>query len=113
MNTKKFYDEIETLDKFFNTFCKEHHENQNNHHIKIEYKNSLKSKEIFLCDECYKLISYSIEKLKECPHEEKPRCRKCPNPCYEKQQWKALSKIMRYSGIKLEITTKLKKIFNP
>ena len=60
--------------------------------------------ELNLCEECHSLISYSFDRLKGCPHEIKPRCRQCPNPCYEKQEWKSLAKIMRYSGIRLGLS---------
>ncbi|NLM99553.1 MAG: hypothetical protein GX170_05965, partial [Campylobacteraceae bacterium] len=43
-------------------------------------------------------------------NEEKPSCRKCPNPCYEKDRWKLLAKIMKYSGMKLGLL-KIRKMF--
>jgi hypothetical protein len=56
------------------------------------------------------LIDYSIQRLQNCEHDPKPRCRKCPEPCYDKLQWKKVAKVMRYSGIKLGLLN-IKNIF--
>ena len=61
-------------------------------------------------DECLKKIEYSFDRLLACPHEIKPRCRTCPNPCYEKKNWKETAQVMRYSGIKLGLRSVNKKI---
>ena len=110
MTQVKFVSESTTLKKFFTVHCKNKHTNQRNYIKDISYKNSNIKLELDLCDECTELINYSIERLRECPHEIKPRCRTCSNPCYEKPQWKKLAKLMRYSGIQLGIL-KIKKFF--
>lgn len=101
MTNDKFISEVETLKKFFTLYCKDKHPIQNNYMRNLKYKNISHKIELCLCEECSDLINYSIERLEECPHEIKPRCRKCPNPCYEKTKWKKLAKLMRYSGLKL------------
>lgn len=63
----------------------------------------------------YKKIDYSFERLLNCPHEEKPSCRKCINPCYGKKEWKETARIMRSSGMKLGLTSinkRIKKLFS-
>lgn len=112
MTQEKFQSEVNTLESFFTKYCHDKHENQKCKIYKFEYKNLSFETSITLCDECHKLVSYSFERLKECPHEIKPRCRKCPNPCYEKTKWKSLAKLMRYSGIRLGFINKIKKIFS-
>ena len=109
MTEEKFQSEIDTLNKFFSKYCHDKHENQKTTSYKFKYKNLSFETQTSLCKECHELISYSFERLKECPHEIKPRCRKCPNTCYEKTQWKSLAKLMRYSGIKLGFINKVKK----
>ena len=110
MTNEKFISEVETLKKFFTINCRDKHTEQHNYIKSIDYKNEGYDIELCLCEECKHLINYSIERLQECPHEIKPRCRKCPNPCYEKPQWKRLSKLMKYSGMKLGIL-KIKRFF--
>ncbi|MDC0933801.1 nitrous oxide-stimulated promoter family protein [Arcobacteraceae bacterium] len=110
MTNEKFISEAETLKKFFTIYCKDKHNKQNSYIRNLRYKHKNYEIEFHLCNECKELINYSIERLEECPHEIKPRCRKCPNPCYEKSQWKKLAHLMRYSGIQLGIL-KIKKFF--
>ncbi|XOB61422.1 nitrous oxide-stimulated promoter family protein [Campylobacterota bacterium DY0563] len=111
MKKDKFDTEIKTLKTFFELYCKNNHKNQNNYNNNILYKDYTFNININLCTDCKKLFDYSIDKLQNCPHEEKPRCRKCPNPCYEKNQWKSLAKVMRSSGLKLGLL-KIKKLFS-
>ena len=114
MKEEKFKSEIEILKKFFIIYCKNKHQNQIEKNYSISYKNLNLDFDIFLCNECYNLLNYAITKLIECPHDPKPRCRKCPNPCYEKDKYKQMAKIMRFSGMKLGLTkaaNKIKKLF--
>lgn len=110
MTFEKFTSETQTLQKFFTLYCHEKHLSQKEYTKTLHYHNKTLTQELFLCEECFELIEYSFEKLQACPHEIKPRCRTCPNPCYDKKEWKALAKIMRYSGMQLGIL-KIKKFF--
>jgi len=109
---EKFSHEIDTLKKFFPIYCNDKHTGQ----LKKEYKVTYLDKEIDfkvnLCNECHDLLRYAILRLQECPHEIKPRCRKCPNPCYEKDKFKQMAKMMRYSGMKLGLTKAAKRLKN-
>lgn len=109
MTEEKFETEINTLKKFFEIYCKDKHHQSVTKLVEIEYKYKIFDIQLTLCKECRHKIAYSFKKLQNCPHEEKPRCRKCPNPCYEKSEWKNVAKVMKYSAIKLG----LKKIKSP
>ena len=111
MTFEKFNSEVKTLEKSFSIYCKDKHTNQQTRNYSFKYKNNSVSCNIHLCDECNELFLYAVSRLQECPHKEKPRCRKCPNPCYEKDKFKKMAKMMRYSGMKLGLT-KLAKKFN-
>lgn len=115
MTRQKFYTEVETLEKFFTKYCNDKHHKQYEKTYTLEYKGDTVSYSIKLCDECHTLIKYSFNRLLQCPHKIKPRCRKCPNPCYEKKEWKQLAKLMRYSGLQfglIKIKNSIKKIYN-
>lgn len=56
---------------------------------------------MMLCTSCETLYMYALTRLSECPLNPKPRCRKCSVRCYEKTEWKAMAKVMRYSGMQL------------
>ena len=101
MTEKKFYDEIETLQDFIGFYCTESkHGKKEKKELTCKHQNFERHINIELCEECFYHLKYSVERLQNCPHDSKPRCRKCPNPCYEKREWKDLAKIMRYNGVK-------------
>jgi len=108
MTTEKFTNEAQTLKKFFELHCHYKHSNLSYHCKQLNYNNEIIQIELELCDECIELINYSFDRLTECPHDPKPRCRKCKTPCYEKQEWRKVGKLMRYSGFKLGLI-KIKK----
>jgi len=101
MQIEKFKSEVATLKKFFELYCHDHHDNRKIHQKQLLYKNETVDVNLELCDECMELLQYSFDRLLECPHDPKPMCRSCPNPCYEKPQWKKVAKLMRYSGMQL------------
>ena len=114
MTIEKFKSEVETLKKFFQIYCKEKHKGQFEKEYNVHYKDLNLTFNANLCENCHSLLSYAIERLQECPHNPKPRCRKCENPCYEKDKYKQMAKMMRFSGMKLGLTKaaqKIKKIF--
>lgn len=115
MTSEKFEQEIIILKRFYELYCKDKHHNQSIKNISHKYKNKEFQQTLNLCEDCYKTINYSFDRLQSCPHEIKPRCRTCPSPCYDKTQWKNTAKIMKYSGMKLGLTkikSKIKNLFS-
>ena len=110
MTTEKFTGEIATLKKFFEFYCKGKEHNGKYQEKHLEFQNQTYNYEFELCDDCFKLLEYSIMKLEKCPHDTKPRCRTCANPCYEPYQWKKVAKIMKYSGMRFGLK-KIKNLF--
>jgi len=108
MQNDKFKSEVQTLKKFFELYCNNKHTNQKNHCKELVYHYEKIHVDLELCEECIKLIHYSFDRLIECPHDPKPRCRTCKTPCYSKEEWKKVAKLMMYSGIQLGVG-KLKK----
>ncbi len=99
MTQEKYLSEIGTLKQFISTYCKDKHQEQTQINTVLKYNNISYEIELNICSECNKLINYAFKKIEECPHKIKPRCRKCPSPCYEKKEWKDLAKVMRYNHI--------------
>ena len=113
MTTEKFEKDAKTLHRFIQLYCDNKHKNEKKYSGKIalNYKNQdLGFIDYRLCQECEKTLKISYDNLYNCPHEEKPSCRKCPAPCYDKTDWKALAKIMKYSGMQLGLL-KIRKLF--
>jgi hypothetical protein len=112
MDKNKFESEVEVLKSFFGIYCAgQEHQQRKFTSFTYTHQEFTSSVELLLCEECQALLRYSLNKLQNCPHEIKPRCRTCIHPCYEKREWKSLSKVMRFSGLKLGVL-KVKKIVN-
>lgn len=115
MTIEKFEIEINTLKRFYELYCNDKHENQKHKTYNLNYKDTDFTIELNICEECHDAINYSFDRLKGCPHDIKPRCRKCPTPCYERSRWKNIARVMKYSAIKLslgKIKSRVLKIFN-
>lgn len=111
MTEEKFKSEVEILKKFFEIHCAKKHNTLLPYTQSFNYKTLHFSVELTLCEECKNLINYSFERLYECPHEIKPKCRSCKNPCYEKSKYKEVARIMKFSGIQLGLS-RIKKFFS-
>lgn len=115
MTEEKFIHDSNTVLKFIQCYCdNEHFKNQKNKNsIELNYKHKDLDKSIHydLCQECEEILNYSYIKLQDCIHDEKPSCRKCSEPCYDRTEWKRLAKIMKSSGMRLGLL-KIKKLFS-
>lgn len=89
--------------KFLQVYCHDHnHQGVQTYRQTLCYKDQkLETIEVVLCPACFDIFLYTYQRLQECPHQEKPRCRKCPHPCYEKNVWRKMAKVMMYSGMRL------------
>ena len=112
MTNEKYETEITTLKSFFEIYCENKHENQENKTIDLNYKNQDYSIKLNLCKKCMDSISYSFDRLQNCPHDIKPRCRTCKTPCYEKTRWKSTAKVMIYSALKLSLSKMKRRVGN-
>jgi len=116
MTEEKFIDDSKTVLKFIQCYCDGEHfkVEKNKDSIKLNYNDKDLNQELHytLCEKCEETFNYSYVKLQECVHDDKPSCRKCPKPCYDKVEWKAIAKIMRYGGIRLGIIKIKEKIFS-
>jgi hypothetical protein len=115
MTKEKFASEVKTVHSFIARYCSDNkHAKERKKVFTCKYHAEDYSCDIHLCHECLELLEYSVSRLQNCPHEEKPKCRRCPNPCYEKKEWKKMAKVMRQSAIMLgieQIKEKVMQIF--
>jgi len=97
----------------FPVYCGDKHRGGYKKSYTVNYRGETFTFEITLCEECHNLFAYAVERLTECPHDPKPRCRKCKNPCYEKEKYKQMARLMSYAGMKLglsKVKRRLKKL---
>ncbi len=106
MNAESIKKDAQTVQQFVTTYCDAQHQTRPKNNVTL-YEDA---QTCLLCEECETTLRYSYERLVACPHDEKPSCRKCPSPCYEKGMWKKMAKIMMYSGMRLGLT-KIRKLF--
>lgn len=55
----------------------------------------------YVCDECRKLLLYSVSKRIVCPYVPKPSCKKCETHCYNETYRIRIKNVMRFSGMQL------------
>lgn len=114
MTDEKFINDATTVLKFIQLYCDNNHKdapkNSATKSLVYREKDLEKGLSYHLCEACEKTFTISYENLQACPHEEKPSCRKCPAPCYDKTDWKALARIMKYSGMRLGLN-KIRRLF--
>ena len=114
MTNEKFIHDTQTVLKFIQIYCDDKHKDAPKEDGKEDLVYNNKPLDIkvnyHICSTCKDTFYLSYKKLQECPHDEKPSCRKCPKPCYERPDWKRVAKIMKHSGMKTGFT-KLKKLF--
>lgn len=57
-----------------------------------------------LCDECYELKQYALQRLTNCRFgEQKTTCEMCPKHCYRKDYKQKIKQVMRFSGPRMLI----------
>jgi hypothetical protein len=102
MQRAKLQEESAHLERFFSLYCAHNHTCQEVRSFCIMHEERGYVFEAKVCSACGELLEYALQKLAACPHDPKPRCRTCQEPCYEKKEWKALAKVMRYGALRVE-----------
>jgi hypothetical protein len=98
--SKKERADIGTLMEFVEIFCRENHNGDRNPFIFRVYDiKEIKKREIFLCPDCTKLLTYGLTMRLKCPHDPKPMCKKCETQCYKGDYKEKIREIMKYSGM--------------
>lgn len=104
MTFEKYTQELTTLTTFISQYCSDKHRDlpRKGRSITLKYAGEREEPlEALLCDECAEILDYGIARLQGCPFDDKPKCRQCPNPCYERPMWKKVAKIMSHTGMRM------------
>ena len=98
--SEKEKEDIRVLMKFVGIYCREHH---NGEKASFSFKpfdiKEIEKKEIPLCQECNRLLTYGLTMRLKCPHDPKPMCKKCVTQCYKGEYKEKIREIMKFSGI--------------
>lgn len=92
--TQRQQNDINLLRRFISLYCGKQH---------ADLRQSLPERNIAslassLCPDCTALLEYAVERLRRCPLEPKPACKKCTVHCYSPDYRERIRKIMAWSG---------------
>lgn len=94
--------DIRTLMKFVGIFC---HKNHTGEKCTFSFKpfdiQGVEKKEIPLCSDCTRLLTYGLTMRMKCPHDPKPMCKKCETQCYHGGYKGKIREVMKFSGMYL------------
>jgi hypothetical protein len=98
--SKKEKDDIRTLMNFAGIYCRENHPGKK---ASFSFKHfdikEIDKKEISLCQDCARLLSYGLTMRLKCPHDPKPMCKKCETQCYHGEYKSKIREVMKFSGM--------------
>jgi hypothetical protein len=98
--SKKEKEDIRTLMNFVGIYCRENHPGEK---TSFSFKpfdiKEMEKKEIPLCQDCTRLLTYGLTMRMKCPHDPKPMCKKCENQCYHGDYKSKIREVMKFSGM--------------
>ena len=94
--------DIRTLLRFVEIYCREHHDGDKTLFTfkRLDIRD-FSRKDVMLCPECRKLLTYGLSMRLRCPHDPKPMCKKCESQCYKGEYKREIGQIMKFSGMYL------------
>ena len=94
--------DIRTLVRFVMIFCKK---KNNREKTPFSFKSfdikEIERKEISLCSDCSRLLTYGLTMRLKCPNDPKPMCKKCETQCYHSEYKAKIREVMKFSGMYL------------
>jgi hypothetical protein len=94
--------DIRILMKFVGIFCRENHKGEKVPFVfRLLDLTEIEKREIPVCPECKKLLTYGLTMRLKCPHDPKPMCKKCETQCYHGDYKARVREVMKFSGIYL------------
>jgi len=98
--SKKEKDDIRTLVMFAGIYCRENHQEEKApFSFKLFDIKEIEKKEISLCQDCSRLLTYGLTMRLKCPHDPKPMCKKCETQCYHGDYKSKIREVMKFSGM--------------
>jgi hypothetical protein len=98
--SKREKDDIRTLMKFAGIFCRENHVGEK---APFSFRafdiREIEKKEMPLCQDCARLLTYGLTMRLKCPQDPKPMCKKCETQCYHGEYKSKIREVMKFSGI--------------
>ena len=100
--SEKEKDDIRTLMKFVGIYCRENHiEEKFPFPFKFFDIREIEKREISLCPDCTRLLTYGLTMRLKCSSDPKPMCKKCETQCYHGDYKSKIREVMKFSGMYL------------
>ncbi len=94
--------DMRTLLRFVEIYCRENHSGQRTpFSFRLYDLKEIDQREILLCPDCTRLLTYGLTMRLRCPHDPKPMCKKCETQCYKGDYKERIREIMKFSGMYL------------
>ena len=94
--------DIRTLMKFVGIYCREHHTGEKMPFTVRQFDiKEIEKREIPVCPDCTRLLTYGLTMRLKCPHDPKPMCKKCETQCYPTDYKAKIREVMKFSGMYL------------
>jgi hypothetical protein len=92
--------DIGTLMRFTGIYCRENHSGEKAPFaFKLFDIREIEKKEVPLCQDCIRLLTYGLTMRLKCPHDPKPMCKKCETQCYHGDYKSKIREVMKFSGM--------------
>jgi hypothetical protein len=89
--------DLNLLCHFIGLSCRSRHGRKQSVPLPAELA-GLVRKPSLLCPDCAGLLEYAARRLRSCPLEPKPSCKKCPVHCYHPEYRERIREVMSWSG---------------
>ena len=98
--SKQEKNDIRTLMRFVGIYCRENHlGDKAPFSFKFFDIKEIEEKEVSLCPDCTRLLTYGLTMRLKCPHDPKPMCKKCESQCYHRDYKSKIREVMKFSGM--------------
>lgn len=110
---KKEKNDIRILMRFVEIYCRENHDGEKpRFSFKLFDIHEIRKREILLCPDCARLLTYGLTMRMKCTHDPKPACKKCETQCYTGEYKSKIREVMKFSGMYLVKHGRLDMLFH-
>ena len=104
--TSKQRNDLSLLCHFIGLSCRSRHGREGAVPLPAELS-GLVRKPYPLCPDCAGLLEYAVRRLRSCPLNPKPSCKKCPVHCYRPDYRERIREVMAWSGKRMILRGRL------
>src|SRR5512136_1063723 len=95
--TSRQRSDLNLLCHFIGLSCRSRHGREQSVPLPAELT-GMARKPVLLCPDCAGLLGYAVRRLRSCPLDPKPSCKKCPVHCYRPEYRERIREVMAWSG---------------